>query len=129
MGVKMSFCPKCGAERKVGSRFCHNCGYEFLIDDSSGENQNLSNLQLEQSTADVNPQINQNPNSNVQNDQKSHTVAMVLGYIFSVLIPLFGFIFGIYLYRCDEEDAKKNGKIIIGISIIVWILSFIAMRM
>ena len=25
----MTFCPSCGAERKEGSKYCHNCGYDF----------------------------------------------------------------------------------------------------
>ena len=34
----MSFCPSCGAEKKEGSKFCHNCGYDFSNVAGEGEN-------------------------------------------------------------------------------------------
>ena len=72
--------------------------------------------------------MNQNSVPNVQSEN-SYTISKILGYICAILIPLFGVIFGIYLITRDEEDAKKHGKLIIGLSIVIWILSFIAMSM
>ena len=118
----MTFCPSCGAEKKEGSKFCHNCGYDF---EAAGGNAN-SNVQ---SDFNSNAQINQNPVPNAQASENSHTIAKVLGYICAILIPLFGLIFGIYLNTREEEDAKKHAKIIIGLSIVIWAISFIAMRM
>ncbi|MBR4397313.1 MAG: zinc-ribbon domain-containing protein [Methanobrevibacter sp.] len=112
----MTFCPSCGAEKKEGSKYCHNCGYEFKAVDSSATQDSIPNAEL-----------NQNPNPAVETSENSHTISKVLGYIFAILIPLIGLIFGIYLWVCDEEDAKKHGKIIIGISVVIWILSFIFM--
>ena len=112
----MTFCPSCGAEKKEGSKFCHNCGYEFKTVES-GANQDPS----------PNAQLNQSPNPAVQTSENSHTLAKVLGYIFAILIPLIGLIFGIYLWSRDEADAKKHGKIIIGLSIFIWIISFLIM--
>ena len=112
----MTFCPSCGAEKKEGSKFCHNCGYEFKTVES-GANQDPS----------PNAQLNQSPNPAVQTSENSHTLAKVLGYIFAILIPLIGLIFGIYLWSRDEENAKKHGKIIIGLSIFIWIISYLIM--
>ena len=112
----MVFCPSCGAEKKEGSKFCHNCGYEFKTAGSEA-NQNTND----------NVQFNQSAGSTVPQNQNSHTVPKILGYIFAILIPLIGLIFGIYLWFCDETDAKKHGKIIIGIAVIIWALSFIFM--
>ena len=112
----MTFCPSCGAEKKEGSKFCHNCGYEFKTVES-GANQDPN----------PNAQLNQSPNPAVETKQNSHTISKVLGYIFAILIPLIGLIFGIYLCVCEEADAKKHGKIIIGISVVILILSFIFM--
>ena len=122
----MTFCPSCGAEKKEGSKFCHNCGYEFK-EVEVGANQDPS----------PNAQLNQSPNPAVQTSENSHTISKVLGYIFAILIPLgyifailiplIGLIFGIYLWSRDEADAKKHGKIIIGLSIFIWIISFLIM--
>ena len=112
----MTFCPSCGAEKKGGSKFCHNCGYEFKEVDA-GANQDPS----------PNEQVNQSPNPAVQTEENSHTLAKVLGYIFAILIPLIGIIFGVYLWRCDEESARKHGMIIVGLSVFIWIISALMM--
>ena len=112
----MTFCPSCGAEKKEGSKFCHNCGYEFKAVEAVA-NQDPS----------PNAQLNQSPNPAVETSENSHTLAKVLGYIFAILIPLIGLIFGIYLWSRDEENAKKHGKIIIGLSIFIWIISYLIM--
>ena len=123
----MTFCPSCGAEKKEGSKFCHNCGYDF---EAAGGNAN-SNVQADEVNSDFNSnaQVNQNPIPNVQSTENSHTIAKVLGYICAILIPLFGLIFGIYLNTREEEDVKKHAKIIIGLSIVVWTISFLVRMM
>ena len=103
-------------KKKEGSKFCHNCGYEFKAVEASA-NQDTS----------PNAQVNPSPNPSVQTSENSHTLAKVLGYIFAILIPLIGLIFGIYLWSRNEDDAKKHGKIIIGLSIFIWIISFLIM--
>ena len=113
----MTFCPSCGAERKEGSKYCHNCGYDF---GNVGAEVNLN--------SNSNTQATQNSIPNVQSEN-SYTFSKILGYICAILIPLFGIIFGIYLITREEENAKKHGKLIIGLSIVIWFLSFIAMGM
>lgn len=112
----MTFCPSCGAEKKEGSKYCHNCGYEFKTVES-GANQDPSS----------NAELNQSPNPAVETSENPHTLAKVLGYIFAILIPLIGIIFGIYLWSRNEENAKKHGKIVIGLSIFIWIISYLLM--
>lgn len=112
----MTFCPSCGAEKKEGSKYCHNCGYEFKAVDS-GANQNPS----------TNAEFNQSPNPAVETGENPHTLAKVLGYIFAILIPLIGIILGIYLWSRNEENAKKHGKIVIGLSIFIWFISYLLM--
>jgi hypothetical protein len=61
-------------------------------------------------------------------EENKHTLAVVLGYLFAILIPLIGFIFGIYLVtRKDSESATFHGKIVIAIAVVIWIISFILM--
>lgn len=106
MGVKVSkFCPNCGEELADDANFCKNCGkdlskYQKVFNDS---NHNVS-----------------------QYSEKSHTVATVLGFVFAVLIPIIGIFFGIYLITRDDSDsAKRYGKIIIAVAVIVWVINFI----
>lgn len=113
----MTFCPSCGAEKKEGSKFCHNCGYDFESVDSDA-NQN--------SNTDV--QLNQSAGSTAQTAENSHTIAKVLGYICAILIPIIGVVFGGYLYTREEEDAKKHGKYILILSVVIWVLSILLMN-
>ena len=54
-------------------------------------------------------------------EEKSHTLATVLGFLFAILIPIIGLIFGIYLMtRNDSENAKKYGIAIILLAVIIW---------
>ena len=107
MGVKVSkFCPNCGEELADEANFCKNCGkdlskYQNLF--SNGTNHNVS-----------------------QYSEKSHTAATVLGFVFAVLIPIIGIFIGIYLLtRDDSASAKRYGKIIIAVAVIVWAINFI----
>ena len=54
-------------------------------------------------------------------EEKSHTLATVLGFLFAILIPIIGIVFGIYLMtRNDSENAKKYGIIILILSVVIW---------
>ncbi|MCQ2970786.1 zinc-ribbon domain-containing protein [Methanobrevibacter gottschalkii] len=97
------FCPKCGEELVDDAKFCKNCG---------------ETIKTEQETQ----------NNEVQNVENDHKIALILGYVCAILIPLFGLIFGIYLVtRKDSSKANYHGKIIIGIAIVIWIISFLLM--
>ena len=57
-------------------------------------------------------------------EEKSHTLAIVLGVIFAILIPIVGIIFGIYLMtRKDSEKAKTFGIGIIFLSVVIYAIS------
>lgn len=63
---------------------------------------------------------------NVPVVEKDHKVAIIIGYILAVLIPIFGVFVSVYLLtRDDSANAKKHGKYILIVSVIVWIISFI----
>ena len=101
------FCPFCGEELVDEAKFCKNCGK-----DVSGYS---TTPNTSQNNYSYRPPATEN----------SHTVAVVLGFICAVLIPLFGFIFGIYLVtRKDSSNGKTYGIVIIALSVIVWIISF-----
>ncbi len=105
------YCPSCGEQLVDTAKFCKNCGM------------NLENYQsqndFQQARPEYSPQV-------VENE---HKAAVILGYICAILIPLFGFIFGIYLVtRNDSESAKRHGKFVIGLSVLIWILSFLLIR-
>lgn len=97
------FCPSCGEELPEGTKFCKNCGKE------------IKNV----------PTSNPVQAPVAEND---HKLAIIAGYILAILIPLIGFIIGIYLYtRKDSENAQKHAKFIIIVAAIVWFISFMLM--
>lgn len=100
------FCPNCGEELADDANFCKNCGKDL-----SKYRKVFNN--------DSNHYV-------VQHSEKSHTLATVLGFAFAVLIPIIGIFFGIYLITTDDSaSAKKYGKIIIAVAVIVWVINFI----
>ena len=54
-------------------------------------------------------------------EEKSHTLAIVLGAVFAFLIPIIGIIFGVYLMtRKDSEKAKTYGIGIILLAVVIY---------
>ncbi|MGL4669797.1 MAG: zinc-ribbon domain-containing protein [Methanobacteriaceae archaeon] len=89
------FCSNCGAEIDAKAEICPKCGVRISGNSTSGEGKFL--------------------NSN-------HGIAIILGYIFAVLGGWIGLVFGLYLITRDEKQAKKHGKIILLIDIVVILL-------
>ena len=98
------YCPKCGEQLIDDAKFCKNCGAS--LEGMPNPQQNINNFQVPA----------------VEND---HTAAIVIGYILAVLIPLFGIIMAIYLITRDSQKAKRHGKYMIVVALIVWFLSFL----
>lgn len=99
------FCPSCGEKLVDNAKFCKNCGT------------NLETNENVQQTYQV---------PMVEND---HKLAVILGYICSVLFPLIGIIIGIYLAtRSDSKSAPRHGKYIIIIGLVIWIISYLLIR-
>lgn len=104
------FCPFCGEALVDEAKFCKSCG-------KSLENINFNNNT--QQTGYTQPY-------SVPVVEKSHTAAIVLGYVFAFLIPLIGLILGIYLAtRNDSQKAKRHGIFVLILAIAVWIVNFI----
>lgn len=101
------YCPKCGMELVDEAKFCKSCGAS------------LENFQRAFDEDYVPPAV-----------ENSHTLAIVLGYVFAILMPIIGVIFGVYLYtRKDSSRAKRHSKFIIILAVVVWILSAISIFM
>lgn len=109
------FCPSCGEELVDTAKFCKNCGMNL---ETREETKNTAGTQQ---TTDQRYEVQK-----VEND---HKIAVILGYICAILIPLFGLIFGIYLVtRNDSDGAKMHGKFIIGLALLIWFISFLLIR-
>ena len=109
------FCPSCGEELVDTAKFCKNCGMNL---ETREETKNTAGTQ--QTTA---------PRYEVQKVENDHKIAVILGYICAILFQLIGLIFGIYLVtRNDSDSARMHGKIIIGIVLFIWIISFLFIR-
>ena len=99
------FCPFCGENLVHEAKFCKNCGKDV----SSYTAQGPGNF------------------TPAQTSEKSHTLAIVAGYILALLIPLAGIIIGIYLITREESKAKFHAKLIIALAVVVWFISFMIM--
>ena len=109
------FCPSCGEELVDTAKFCKNCGMNL---ETREETKNTAGTQ--QTTAQ---------RYEVQKVENDHKIAVILGYICAILIPLFGLIFGIYLVtRNDSDGANMHGKFIIGLALLIWFISFLLIR-
>ncbi|WP_407454519.1 zinc-ribbon domain-containing protein [Methanobrevibacter sp.] len=108
------FCPACGEKLADNAKFCKNCGINL-------ETQQQTQQETQQ-TIDPAPPMQQYQVPKAEND---HKIAVILGYVLALLIPLFGLIIGIYLLtRKDSESASFHGKIILAIAVVVWFISF-----
>ncbi|AMD17379.1 hypothetical protein TL18_04710 [Methanobrevibacter sp. YE315] len=103
------YCPSCGEALVDEAKFCKSCGKSLDNFAQSGQNG------FTQTTPQTYP---------VHPVEKSHTLSIVLGYICAILIPLFGLIFAVYLMtRNDSQKAKKHGKYILILTVVIWVLS------
>jgi len=96
------FCPKCGIENVDNAQFCENCGYKLNSTDTQ-----------------VTPPSQQ---ASYPDEKKQYSGMVIVGYITAILISLVGIIIGAYLYTRDNTEAKKNGRNIIIIGLIVMII-------
>lgn len=99
------FCPFCGEKLVDSANFCKNCGKNIEI---------------------------YSPNQNHQQEfqapvfENDHKLAIIIGYILAIFIPLFGIFVSVYLLtRNDSENAKKHGKYVLVLAIVIWIISFL----
>ncbi|WP_405281717.1 zinc-ribbon domain-containing protein [Methanobrevibacter sp.] len=96
----VKYCPSCGVELPDGANFCKSCGAKI---------NSVPGAEYHQRPA----------------HEESHTLAIVLGYIFAILIPLIGIIIGIYLLtRRNSSKASKHGKYILIVAVVIWFISF-----
>ena len=120
----MPFCSNCGKQVNEESKFCPECGFSL-----TGETYN-SNFQQNNASGTICPKCGSLiPFGNVSCTRcgallnpDNHTAATVLGYICSVVIPLFGIIFGIYLLTRQNKDVHKHGIIMIILSIVLIVI-------
>ena len=102
------FCPSCGEELVDSAKFCKACG---------------TNLENRERPKD----FNHNQQFKVPSVEDKHTLAIVIGYICAIFIPLIGFIISIYLLtRKNSQNAHKHGKYILIVAVIISALSFLS---
>ena len=102
------YCPACGEQLIDEARFCKNCGAEL-----NGPQTNVNTHQ-------------QNTQQFIESSEKSHTLAIIAGYAMAILIPLIGLIISVYLLTRDSSNAKKHGKYVLIVAVVIWVLSILA---
>lgn len=100
MSEENVFCPSCGAKNPAGAKFCQGCGGEITIPSSNAN------------TGTYTP-VKEEPVKYTENlaAEESHTLAIVLGYIFSLLGSIIGIIASIYLQTRESPKAIMHGRI------------------
>ena len=132
-----NICPKCGYSNNIGSNFCKSCGSSL----STGGNSNVAVNNTTQGNTIPPQRNNPNEIScpycgsmisayaekcrfcgewvkrsssrphTPQSGGETHTLAIVLGYIFTLLGGWIGLIIAIYLLTRNNENAKTHGTI------------------
>ncbi len=125
----MPFCNNCGQEVKDGAKFCSGCGASLTGEtpSSNTHQNNISGTPCPQCGSIVPFGNAACTNCGSLLNPDKHTTAIVLGYICSIFIPLFGIIFGIYLLTRPNKDVHKHGIIMIILSVVmvvIWWLIF-----
>ena len=90
----MKYCPKCGSEIKNNMKFCQKCGAKLPADHI-----NLNNEYCKHCGSAIPKGATRCPKCSRYLDEAandSHSVATVIGYIFSFLVPLAAVVAGIY---------------------------------
>ena len=101
------FGKNCGEELVDSAKFCKNCG-----------------INLE--TMEDNPYVKNVNQFKVESGENKHSFAVIIGYVCAVIMPLIGLIISIYLLTRDSENAKKHGKYVLIVTLIVWVLSVLS---
>lgn len=121
------FCDKCGAELKNNNaRFCDKCGAEVKITN----NQNSGTTTVGKVVC---PHCGQTTAMGLTHCEKcgsqleieNNTVAVIVGYIVSLIIPIIGVIPAIYLLTRNNGKAKTQGVLIIGFIVIYIIFNLL----
>ncbi len=140
------FCPECGEEVKDSAKFCKNCGAR--IDNINIQNQNNNNNNNNNNEGKI-PCKNCGkmilPNSSKcefcgmtygldsKEGKDKYQIIVILGYLFATIgqFILWGILFfigmgiGIYLWTRDNDYAKKHGKYMLIIGLVIFIITFI----
>lgn len=121
----MPYCKNCGNKLENSAKFCPKCG-SSVNDETSPNTQQNTNSGINCPKCGSLIPFGNVACSNCGNllYQDSHTTAIILGYICSIFIPLFGIIFAIYLLTRPNTDVRKHGIIMIIISIAIMIIAY-----
>lgn len=121
--IKMKYCPKCGSQVKNNTKFCQKCGAKIL------NNQlNQNGLYCSYCGFNIPNDAIKCLNCNKYLDAEAndeHIIAIVIGYIFSFLVPLAAIVVGFYLVTQKNEDVHKHGLIMFIIAIVMMFITYL----
>jgi len=121
--ISTSKCLNCGTINDNDSQFCIDCGAILKSDNSSDKKIACPYCgSLIPTNASKCKNCGEWINKNIK--PKNYTLAIVLGYVFTLLGGLIGLIIAIYLLTRDNPHANEHGEIQLVISII-WVILII----
>ena len=110
------FCPNCKNQLDDNVNFCNKCGFNVKSSKDS-INTICEYCGAYNSFGDGTCDRCGKPLKKV-----SHNLAIVLGYIFAVLLPIVGVVFAVYLLTRKNTKARKNAIRIIIVAIVFLIV-------
>ncbi|WP_296887861.1 zinc-ribbon domain-containing protein [uncultured Methanobrevibacter sp.] len=113
----VKFCHNCGAElRNENDKFCQKCGAEVYHDNNS----NFNNLDSGMTCPNCGEMVPLYQKSCPHCGQvfEDNTVAVIIGYVVSIVFSIFGLIPGAYLLTRDNPKSRTQGVIVCAVSVL-----------
>jgi len=122
----MQFCDKCGHELKnENAKFCDKCGAEIKNTNTNNNFGHISGITCPHCGKTISIGQIICPNCGAEVYHENNTVAIVIGYLFLLIVPLISLIVGIYLLTRNNKKSKTHGVLLIIFVVITIIANLI----
>lgn len=121
------FCDKCGGELKnQNAKFCDKCGAEITINKNKTDNDaNIMGGTVICPACGQTSPIGHSACVNCGSPFENNNFAIIIGYVVTCALGIFGLIPGIYLFTRKNAKSKIQGINIVIFSILITLLRFI----
>lgn len=121
----MGFCPKCGEKQDSDeAKFCQKCGADMGVNNEVHNIQLSNNLNCIYCGSAIPVGSNKCPVcGNYLDSGNNKNILVILGYVFSIFLPIIGLIIGLYLLTRKTSGVHNHSIIIILISLVSIVIS------
>lgn len=135
------FCPECGEEIKDNVKFCKSCGASLDNENNVKNHNNASKIPCQNCGKMISSNASRcefcgmSYNLDSEDGKEKYQVPVIMGYLLATIgqfIPILAIILfivglgiGVYLWTQDNAYAKKHGKYIVIIGLVIFLITFI----